>query len=554
MITLLEMARNTASNIRRVLQEQAQIQIDEARLKLETNSRAVKQYVDPIVPFVVLPSLGNIPSSLAMIPSRIKRTIYRRHPVSTGRVEKKRDDQSQARLESYLARQKKNEEALRRKAEERAEENHRYRLAKQKEEAELRTQYAAWIKKQNPTKTSKYQSVQPSAEPTQKEPVQEETHKQRQQFIHNSLTAILGEKGIKKPLLPSGNNPIDPVIVAHNDQVFQQTVLNQWQLHKADELRKQQEADTAQQQTEAYRQQVEARVSYYRERYLVRLEKLVSYGSDLAEGVNHFEAIMRRFNEWEAANIVYMMTWRLLSPIQDLLSDCAKEIPLEEMGAQELKRAWPLVRMEELARFLEHQYYLPAEVAEMLRRLRAVLLAVCKPTCFIHPLHIKPRLTTEESSARIKANILRLNAEATKKAAEAAKLITSEPAKSTGEAKAAQQVKSDMSTRAAILQYVTTNDAALMDEVCELVPMYGSKRLGVNNGHRRNVELMFLELLKLADGRLKVLKGDEGWSYRSMVIRCAETLNELSQVHRMVPANKTLVLLCEDVLKLWTES
>ena len=593
MNSLAEMARSTASNIRRVIQEKAQIQVNEARLKLETHARALKQSVQPTVPYIVVTSLDKVPSSFKRLQlskptwesvtqsvpfivatetdrevrSRFKRTVRHGKPVgSLGRVEKwNRDERSQKRLALWLARQKKIEDAERR----RSEEDRRKWLAKEKQEAELRKQYTAWLENQEANKKDWSLHVKPSPEPTQDVPAPEETHEERRKFINDRLTAILDPERMKMPaLLPSGHNPMHPVIAQHKEYMYQQNVLNQWESYKAEQRRQAEE-------TEATRQQIQAKVKHYRDRYILRLEKLVSFSTPLARGIDQFEAVMMPLDKWGAANIVRILTWQIFNPIQDLLNDCAKEISLEDVGAQEVKNAWPMERMEKLLTFLQHQYYLPGEIIDMGIRLDAVLKAVYNPTPFADPLAPKPTpvfSTYCGLSATPGSSFAKLLAGTAEKASEGAKpptdtisappdsgfskLLAGTAEKLSGDqqadsgnpqAAASTQVP-DSPQRTAVLTHVNTNHTNLMDEAGDLINRKDGK---VSANHRRQVESLFKQLLDDADGCERILERNEGTTYRSQVQLCKDGLDGLSLPHTKIPANKNLRRQCDEVMRLW---
>jgi len=589
MNSLAEMARSTASNIRRVIQEKAQIQIDEARLKLETHVRILKQSVQPTVPYIVVTGLDKVPSSFKRlrlpkqaresvkqsvpsifateigreVRSCFKRTVRRGKPVgSLGRVEKwNRDERSQKRLALWLTRQRKIEDVERR----RSEEGCRKWLTKEKQEPELGKQYVAWLEKQEAIKKSRSLHVKPSSEPAQDVPAYEESHEERRKFIDHRLAAILGPERMKTPaLLPSGHNPMDPVIAQHNEYMYQQNVLNQWESHKAEQRRQAEEA-------EATRQQIQGQVKYYRDRYILRLEKLVSFGTPLARGIDHFEAVMLPLDEWEAASIVHVLTWQILNPIQDLLNDCAKEIPLEHVGAQELKNAWPMERMEDLLTFLQHQYYLPGEIIDMGMRLDAVLKAVYNPTPFVDPLAPKPTpvLGLSPTPGSGFANLLAGTADNASEAAKPptgaisaspgsglSKLLAATAEKLSGgqsadsgtpQAAASAQV-ADSPQRTAVLTHVNTNHINLMDEAGDLINRKDGK---VSANHRRQVESLFKQLLDDADGCEHILERNEGTTYRSQVKLCKDALDGLSFPQTKIPANKNLRKQCDEVMRLW---
>ncbi|KAL7775778.1 hypothetical protein CFE70_009622 [Pyrenophora teres f. teres 0-1] len=336
-------ARDIANNFRRVVKEKAQIQKNEVLLKAETQARVLKESII---------SLNKAPYSIRYLQLLGQKLPKQKasSTVATGRIEKHREDESKKRLKLFLARQKEVAEFERRKAE---YNTRRWRLQEKKEAERLVI----------------------------------ENYEERQKFINDRLTVIPGPERMKMPaFLPSGHNPIDPVIAEHNLKQYQENVLSAWEAKKAAQRREAEEAEANRQQMQANRRQIEAKVSYYRDRYLVRLEKLVSFGPQLAQAIDLFEAVLQPLNEWEAAQVVHAITWELLHPIQDLLNDCAREIPLEEAGSHELKHAWPMARMEKLFNFLNHQYKLPGEIIDMGRRLQALMQAVYNPTPFEDPL------------------------------------------------------------------------------------------------------------------------------------------------------------------------
>ncbi|KAI1590075.1 hypothetical protein PtrEW13061_005776 [Pyrenophora tritici-repentis] len=305
--------------------------------------------------------------------------------IAKGRIWKQRHAESKRKLKVFLTRQEDVEEFERREAE---RNTRRWRLQEQ-QEAQRREEHAAWLKSRPARPVTP--SASKSPEKVAETPVVTETPEERQRFINDRLTVILGEERMQEPaFLPSGNNPLDPAIVELNTQQFQNTVLNEWEAYKAAQIREAEEIEANQRQIEANRQQIIAKVLYYRERYLVRLEKLVSYGPQLDTAITLFGQVLLPYNEQDAAAVVYTITWELLNPIQDLLNERAKEMPLEEVGAQELQNAWPMNRMDLLFDFLNRQAHVLPEVADMGHRLKAVMQAVYNPTPFDDPLASKP--------------------------------------------------------------------------------------------------------------------------------------------------------------------
>ncbi|KAE8823897.1 hypothetical protein PTNB73_08855 [Pyrenophora teres f. teres] len=423
--------------------------------------------------------------------------------VATGRIEKHREDESKKRLKLFLARQKE----------------------------------VAEFERQN--------------------------YEERQKFINDRLTVILGPERMKMPaFLPSGHNPIDPVIAEHNLKQYQENVLSAWEAKKAAQRREAEEAEANRQQMQANRRQIEAKVSYYRDRYLVRLEKLVSFGPQLAQAIDLFEAVLQPLNEWEAAQVVHAITWELLHPIQDLLNDCAREIPLEEAGSHELKHAWPMARMEKLFNFLNHQYKLPGEIIDMGRRLQALMQAVYNPTPFEDPLAPpKPKpyvfgstfswILKTSVSAPVGSGYSKLLAATAKKAkdtsAPPAGTLTALPADTRRRRRRYPQ-QQDSPQRTAVLKHVNTEHINLMDEAGDLVNRKDGK---ISANHRRVVDSLFVQLLDGAEGCEGLLEKNEGTTYRAQVQLCREMLDMLSLAQSKISANKTLRRKCDDVMKLW---
>ncbi|KAK1911979.1 hypothetical protein P3342_012462 [Pyrenophora teres f. teres] len=560
-------ARDIANNFRRVVKEKAQIQKNEVLLKAETQARVLKESII---------SLNKAPYSIRYLQLLGQKLPKQKasSTVATGRIEKHREDESKKRLKLFLARQKEVAEFERRKAE---YNTRRWRL-QEKKEAERREQHAAWLKNSQSRPV-----IAPSPEPPNEVPVVIENYEERQKFINDRLTVILGPERMKMPaFLPSGHNPIDPVIAEHNLKQYQENVLSAWEAKKAAQRREAEEAEANRQQMQANRRQIEAKVSYYRDRYLVRLEKLVSFGPQLAQAIDLFEAVLQPLNEWEAAQVVHAITWELLHPIQDLLNDCAREIPLEEAGSHELKHAWPMARMEKLFNFLNHQYKLPGEIIDMGRRLQALMQAVYNPTPFEDPLAPpKPKpyvfgstfswILKTSVSAPVGSGYSKLLAATAKKAKDTSappagtltalpgsgfsKLLAGTAEKLAGStqqtpaaAAAATPQQQDSPQRTAVLKHVNTEHINLMDEASDLVNRKDGK---ISANHRRMVDSLFVQLLDGAEGCEGLLEKNEGTTYRAQVQLCREMLDMLSLAQSKISANKTLRRKCDDVMKLW---
>lgn len=591
MNSLREMIGSTASNIRRVVQEKAQIQIDEARLKLETHVRVAKKFVEPTVPPVDVAALNKIASSLDVslnemtssviatgrgkVKSILKRTDAHGEIVKPeDRAQKKKDEQCRKRLTLWLARQKKREKYERSKV----EPTRRKWLAMTKLEDEFRE----FSKKQNELRArrallEKQKSIErnqslppkPSPKPAQDVPVREETHEERRKFINDRLTAILGPKRMRMPALPpSGNNPLDPAIVEYNKHKFEQTVLNELELYKAEVRRKYQEAQAEaqaeQQRKEAERQEIKAKVDRLRVRYVVRLEKLVSFGPALAKAMDILEETgTQPFKEWEATRTVDELTWQVLRPIQELLSECAADkFPLEQDGAEVLKNAWPIQRMVQLVELLHHQYQhefsLSEETMAMARRLYDILKSVENPTPFVNALAPKPEPPFGFDHDKFLANVKKYHEKAKRSStsimnatagSDPAKPAVGNAGKMNNSQKAAPGTQqADSPKRTAVLGHVTTNGDKLMEHAFELINRSDNK---VSDSNRRSIEALFKQILNDAGGCEGLLEETEGRTYRSQVYSCKGSLDSLSPAQRKILAHKNLYDKCDKVLKLW---
>ncbi|RAR02865.1 hypothetical protein DDE83_008429 [Stemphylium lycopersici] len=409
-----------------------------------------------------------------------------------------------------------------------------------------------------------------------------QTSEESLRYVQERLTAILGPERMKLQLLPSGHNPIDPVIEEHYQQVATNDILSQWEIYKA-EIRQQEEEHQRQvQEEEAVRLKAQILLTDYRNVYVGRLEKLALYGSDLAKGVDLLEAALQSGSIDDAARVVRDFTQQVLLPIDGLIKECSKEIPLEEVGAEKLKGFWPIERLNSMYKVLKRESNLPAEALYMLQGIEAICNPIKKPTPFQDPFAPKPapikdfRLNfvssnagsaTNASSANGFSSLGAASTPAQKEAKEQqnvpasegsgfSKLLAATAEKANGSKQEGSGAAPNMppisimppkiAARENVLRYVATENMAFESEVQDLI-----RNNDVVNVHRRQARACLQEIINKANGEEGFLEDLDAGNYRTQIEDCVTKINTLPAGPRMNRDTQALKKLCGRALKLW---
>jgi hypothetical protein len=108
-----------------------------------------------------------------------------------------------------------------------------------------------------------------------------QTPEERARFINERLTNILGEEKMKEPILPSGHNPMDPVIAEHNQRAATISILNYFDAQQAETQRQKNAHMRLAREEEATRLKTQVLYSHNRDIYEGRINKLAMFTGDM---------------------------------------------------------------------------------------------------------------------------------------------------------------------------------------------------------------------------------------------------------------------------------
>ncbi|KAH7556639.1 hypothetical protein BM1_06073 [Bipolaris maydis] len=424
-----------------------------------------------------------------------------------------------------------------------------------------------------------------------------QTYKESHAYVQERLTNVLGAERMKFQLLPSGHNPIDPVIAEHNQRKITNSILDQWEAYKVQMRRQEEERKRQAHEEEVRRFKIQTLLDHYRQLYINRLEQLALYGRDLVMGIGYIEAALMAGGLYEAANVMQDMTHQVLLPIHTLLQKFNREIPLEEVGAEKLKSVWPMEGLVAVFEFLRGEPHLPPEAIDMMQGIQVICTALNNPTPFQDPLapklnfnntsnftpqQIVPAAKSSPSeglsvigaaSAPAGSGFSKLlpataqsvkqeqNREPGSTGSGFAKLIaaTSEKSNSTRETSSdtAQNVPPNPipetnllpahAARTAVLQYIATENLYFESEVQDLIR--NNTVVGI---HRRQASECLKELIGLANGEEGFLGDMDAGNYRMQIETCVTKINTLPTNPRLNRDTQALKKLCGNALKLWS--
>ncbi|XP_014557918.1 hypothetical protein COCVIDRAFT_14912 [Bipolaris victoriae FI3] len=434
-----------------------------------------------------------------------------------------------------------------------------------------------------------------------------QTYKESHAYVQERLTNILGAERMNFQLLPSGHNPIDPIIAEHNQRTITNSILDQWEAHKVEMRRQEEEQKRQAHEEEVRRFKIQTLLDHYRQLYINRLEQLALYGRDLEMGIGYIEAALMAGGLCEAANVMQDMTHQVLLPIHTLLQKCDKEIPLEEAGAGKLKSVWPIDGIMAVFEYLQGEPYLPPQAIDMMQGIQVICTALNNPTPFQNPLDPKPVLNNAPKpsfnnnsnfqhtshqiipaakpspskglsvigaasapagsgfSKLLAATAQSVNQEQNREPGSTssgfAKLLaaTAEKANSTQEASSGTApnvspnttLETDLSpahaARTTVLQYIATENLYFASEVQDLIR--NNTVVGI---HRRQASEYLKELIGLANGEEGFLGEMDAGSYRMQIETCVTKINTLPTNPRLNRDTQALKKLCGIALKLWS--
>ncbi len=416
-----------------------------------------------------------------------------------------------------------------------------------------------------------------------------QTPEERAAFINEKLTNILGEEKMKEPILPSGHNPMDPVIAEHNQRAATISILNYFDAQRAEVQHQENAQMRLAREEEATRLKTEILYSHYRDIYQGRINKLAMFTGDMLSGIDRLEAAISAMNTWEAANIVHVLTYQVFEPVHGLLQECDNEIPLDLDGTQMLKGAWPMARLQGLFDYLLSKANdLEPEVILMAQGIESIFQRLNNPTPFVNPLTPKPRPFSDfrpnyssttanptvvsapgagtcvsgavpasdggwsfrgrASTSGVDPGVGDIPGAASGIAKLYAATAENTAAKATGNQIPSVTVEpKDSVARTNVMQYVATDNMVLDSEIQDMF-----RNVEPKSSHRRTVTDCIKGLVDAANGEEKILDTMDAPHYRSQIEKCVEKIDALPRKYREVKDTKALKKLCGQALKIWS--
>ncbi|KAI4906040.1 hypothetical protein J4E90_010955 [Alternaria incomplexa] len=611
MASIRETIRNGASYLVGVIREKAQIQYQEVYLKLETHARVFKRSFQRPTPYIVAAGLNNVRDSntrTELLPRARQQQSY--HAVATGRIAKPKREPHPRELDPKwydMAMKRKSAEEFRER-EMRLRENERMvlRERQQLQRQKRRAPYdrnsmgrATGIKDKRPRWTSQPALPPPKAFSNLQHPAEfyeNQTSEERRAYVREKLTNVLGEQKMKEPILPSGHNPMEPVIAEHNQRMATISLLNQFEAHKADVERQHHEQIRLAREEEATRLKTQILLGHYKDVYKGRINVLAWHTGHMLEGIDRLEHLLQTGEQWEVAKVVQVLTHQVFEPVKRVLEEFDADIPLDPDGAQKLKEAWPMARLQGLYDFLlGRSNNLDSQTMRMAQCIEEILRRLNSPTVFVDPLAPKPQplndfrqsygstnVNPQTSSAsqsdqplpgavpppaggwsfRGRASTSGLDpdapqfthANATTSAPPGSgisKLIaaTASNAASKGTNPQIPSITiepGDSAARTSVLQYISTDNMVLQAEMEDMF-----RHAEPKNSRRRAVTECIKGLVDAANGEDKVLGTMDATYYRAQIEECVRKIDGLAKRYKEVKETKALRKLCGLALKIW---
>jgi hypothetical protein len=425
-----------------------------------------------------------------------------------------------------------------------------------------------------------------------------QTHEERRAYILEKLTNVLGEERMREPMLPSGHNPMEPVIAEHNQRMVKIFLLNQRDAERAEAQRQHIEQIRLAREEEAARLKTQILLDHYKDIYQGRIDILAMYAGDMLQGIDRLEHLLQTGSPgWEVDNVMKVMAHQVFEPIYCLLQEFDSEIPLDPEGAEKLMGAWPMARLDGLYKFLEIKAgIMSPQAIYLLEGIKLIAQRLLNPTTFVDPLAPRPcpvsnfrldygstNINSMSTSApqatsflpgavlppaggwsiRGRASTSGLDPDAPE-ADDVPNVATSAPENSgiskliaaTAEnitAKAAgTQIPpitvepADSVARANVMKYIGGDHMALQAEMSDMFRNAEPKTI-----HRRAVTECIKGLMNAANNEEKILGTVDAPHYRSQIETCVTKIDALAKRYREVKDTKALRKLCGQALKIW---
>ncbi|CAN9150695.1 unnamed protein product [Alternaria alternata] len=612
MAPICETFRNTSSRVVDVLKQKAYVHYQHGCLKLETNARVLKQSIESTAPYLVLTGLSDVcaSSSRTPLPSPSKKQQTSR-TSTTGRIEKPKRHVSPAERDFrwYDMKMKRGASEMAREKEIRLREEQLKMAEEKKRKKELRASSNQWaVDRHMSIKASRSQLTPPPPPPyvPEKSPYSDkfyanQTPEERHKFIHERLTNILGEEKMKAPILPSGHNPIDPVIAEHNKRVATESIIDAFESRRAEIQRRADEQMWMAHQAHKAYVRTEVLWNHYHNIYQGRINRLAMYSGEMGNNIDLLDNAIANNDVWEVANTVQFLTQQIFEPVLGLLQECDNEIPLAVDDAQKLKAIWPLARLEEVYGYLVSKADgLEPQVVFMAQLIEAIAHRIKNPTPLVNPLEqeqqptnnfcanhgytntniaassnpisdngasilgaapaapeggfsIRGRASTSgvdpdayvpgaATSAPAGSGISKLTAATLAKAAD--NQLACYPAGSEIPSITVEPV--DSVARQNIIHYISTDNMVLETEIQD---MFRSNEIKSN--HHRAVKECIDGLLNAANGEESILGSMDAGHYRSQIEKCVTRIDALPLKIRQNKDTQALKKLCGRALKIW---
>ena len=119
-----------------------------------------------------------------------------------------------------------------------------------------------------------------------------QTSEERRAYVREKLTNVLGEEKMKEPILPSGHNPMEPVMAEHNQRMATISLLSQFEAHKVEMQRQYDEQIRLAREEEANRLKTQILLGHYTDVYKGRINVLAWHTGHMLEGIDRLEHLL----------------------------------------------------------------------------------------------------------------------------------------------------------------------------------------------------------------------------------------------------------------------
>jgi hypothetical protein len=170
-------------------------------------------------------------------------------------------------------------------------------------------------------------------------------YEERRKRTTATLEFILGPERMASGVgLPSGHSGIsdDPVLTNYYKEKHINHTLDLWQGYQDYQGRQWEEQQRKLAEQEAERQRKIVLLEHYCSKYDQRILELVQFGPKINADITKLLHAFENGDLKSLQQATITLINEVLEPVNSIFEDMKKEIALEELGAQELKNAWPL--------------------------------------------------------------------------------------------------------------------------------------------------------------------------------------------------------------------